>query len=98
MNLARYLSAASAMPWTQYVWLGQGHTIDCDSWRNPRFDCAVLSSEHPTAPTPDFAAYFGDAVRVLWLLPMTGAERDDAAAQAEVRRTPMPPEDRWAEA
>lgn len=77
--VARWLMAQSQLPWMRASWLGHGHTLGCDilpvGHSGVRFP-AVLLAENPSgAPAIALPARDGEAVHLLWLLPITDAER-----------------------
>ena len=78
MQMARYISAQSLLLWENLTWLGDGHTIPCDSApvgpSGSRFDAVLLTSSLDKAPRPAIAEYEGDPLNLLWLLPITEAE------------------------
>lgn len=94
-QFASYLSAQSNLPWGQYTWLGDGHTIPCDSWRNPLFPSAMIVDRHPAVKKISLGSQFEDPVELLWLLPLTEVETETAIQRgsAEVRKEL--PADRW---
>lgn len=71
-----YLSGQSKLPWSYYTWLGEGHTVPCDSWQNKEFRFALLTTEHGAAPRLSLGPVLGDMVPVLWFIPIGEAERD----------------------
>lgn len=78
MRMAKYISAQSDLPWTQFTWLGNSHTIACDGLPGGEADgfASVLLLASP-AGMPKFALprIRGDDVFVLWLVPITEAQR-----------------------
>jgi hypothetical protein len=97
-HFAAYISGQSRLPWRAYTWLGPGHTIPCDSWRNPEFTAALLLRNHPALPTVDAGEQFGDPVSVLWFLPITDSERQLAMENGSAALESQLPFDRWTEA
>jgi hypothetical protein len=84
-GFAAYLSGQSNLPWEAFTWLGEGHTIPCDSWRQRKFVSAALVTQHPAVGQLALGEHFGDPVQTLWLLPLTAeqqarAEEDGTAA------------------
>lgn len=87
-----WLSGLSAYPWRSLTWLGHHHTMPCDAI--PRgasgqaFEAVLFQRDPPGAPTVAFPSYRQDPVTVLWLTPITTAERALAEAQgsAELAR------------
>ena len=80
-EIARYLSAQSGYPWSNLTWLGPGHTIPADVFADlsgNRFPYALLSAYHPAVESPQFPFFRDDLVRVLWMIPISEAERDFA--------------------
>lgn len=79
-----YLSAQSSYPWTRYLWLGDGHTTSCDAFpqvgTSPGFPAALLTRTPLGAPAVAMPDYRGP-VDLLWLLPITDAERAYAIAE-----------------
>jgi hypothetical protein len=60
--------------------LGPGHTLDCDALpkgaSGAEFTAVIFAEDPPGAPRIAFPDYEGDAVHVLWALPITAAERE----------------------
>ncbi len=94
----RYITGQSGLPWAEYTWLGPGHTIGCDSWQNPDYAAALLQYEHAGAPRLALESVLGDAVNVLWFLPISDEERQVAINEGSQRLTPRIPADRWKQA
>jgi hypothetical protein len=88
MRVVRYLSAQSRYPWTYWTWLGDGHTVPCDSFPQAcggdQFPAALLSAHPPAAPHIDWPDFRGDPINLLWLLPITQKERDWAMQHGSV--------------
>ena len=80
MKFGRYISGQAGLPWSRFTWLGHGHTIPCDSWRNPAFTSAILVNNHPAIGTVNMGEYRGDPITPLWFLPITEAETEHAIA------------------
>ena len=93
-----YLSAQSGLPWRTYTWLGPGHTIPCDAWRNREFTAALLVRDHPALGPMAPGELFGDPVSVLWFLPITEAERHVAMNEGSAALQGRLPRDRWRQA
>lgn len=74
-GFCQYLSGQSNLPWTNYTWLGAGHTLPCDSWNNGLYEYALLKSTHNSIPSLTLPAQFGDPVNMLWFIPITATER-----------------------
>ncbi len=79
MQLARYLSGQSNLPWENLTFLGNGHTVPCDAFSEDpglRHFTAVLLVDHPPgAPEINPLRMDGDRVMLLWVVPITEAER-----------------------
>jgi hypothetical protein len=82
VELARfeqYISAQARYPWSQFAPLGIGHTMPCDSTPQScggdRFDYVAFTNSLPGTPAIELPAFRGDPVNVLWLFPITNAER-----------------------
>lgn len=93
-----YLSGQSNYPWNHYSWLGPGHTLPCDAWRNPNFHFALLLREHAGVPTLHLGRQFNDPVNVLWFVPITANERNTAINKGSERLLSVLPAQRWADA
>ena len=73
-----YISAQTNYPWERYAWLGEGHTFPCDSipsYGPVEFPAVLLTAVPGGTPTINLPSYRGDPVNLLWLIPITGAER-----------------------
>ena len=90
-----YLSGQSRLPWNSYTWLGERHTIPCDSWRNPEYTAALLVRDHPAAGAVKGVRVLGDPVTVLWFIPITESERQLAVDQGSMELERRLPRDRW---
>lgn len=97
-TFGKYLSAQSRLPWNVYAWLGAGHTIPCDSWRNPRYTAALLVRDHPVVGSVEGAKVLGDPVSVLWFIPITDSERQLAMDEGSAALERRLPRDRWTDA
>jgi hypothetical protein len=82
MQLAQYLSAQTNLPWSQYTWLGDGHTIPCESLPanpvGPPFTAVILLTGPAGAPEIALPTYRGDQVNLLWMVPLTDRELEYA--------------------
>jgi hypothetical protein len=77
-----YLSAQTNLPWYGFTWLGHGHTIESDpSPVGNEFVAMLLMKEAPDAPAIDMPTYNGDPISLLWMIPITAAERELAEKQ-----------------
>jgi hypothetical protein len=97
-KFAAYVSGQSNLPWEHYTWLGPGHTLPCDSWNNPGHKFAILLDQHPAAPRLDLGKQFDDPVKVVWLLPITGEERQLAIDHGSEQLLTQLPASRWEQA
>lgn len=82
-KMARYISAQSGLPWANFTWLGDGHTLPCDALSGgPQsgFTSMLFTSSAPGAPDLSMPTLRGDAVRMLWLIPISERERAYAIA------------------
>jgi hypothetical protein len=77
-RMARYISAQTELPWAELTWLGDHHTIPCDSVPGGDFSAMLLVSDAPDAPSLNMPIFRDDHVRMLWLIPISEAERDHA--------------------
>ncbi|PQO34063.1 suppressor of fused domain protein [Bremerella cremea] len=92
------LSGNAGYPWSNYTWLGSGHSIPCSRWSDPQFSMAILSHEHPRLEKLELGPVFGDPVNLLWYLPITGSERQIAIEEGSQRLLEQLPSDRWQQA
>jgi hypothetical protein len=97
-GFASYLSGQSNLPWHSYTWLGPGHTIPCDSWQNSAFNFALLLREHAGAPRLTLGSQFNDPVNVLWFVPISETERQQAIESSSDHVATILPAQRWEEA
>ncbi len=78
----RYLSGQTGYPWHAYSWLGHGHTFPCDvippGPDGTLFPFVLLQRELRAEGCVLLPAYRGDRVSLLWMIPITKAERDFA--------------------
>jgi hypothetical protein len=73
---ARYISGQSNLPWSRHTWLGPYHTIPCDAFPETSFTAVLLCREAPGAPVVSLPGFRGDRVNMLWMMPITAAERE----------------------
>lgn len=95
MKMAAYLSGQSALPWRRFTWLGPGHTIPCDAWDSDAFDHALLSTTHQSTVDCRLPHQFGDPVSILWLIPITAQEREQAITSGSEALWSKLPTERW---
>jgi hypothetical protein len=83
-RVGRYLSGQSKYPWTHWSWLGEGHTMPCDSTPEScggkRFPAALITSGLNATPQIDWPTFRDDPINLLWFFPITAAEREWAQA------------------
>ncbi|MVP02434.1 suppressor of fused domain protein [Paenibacillus lutrae] len=79
MKLLQYISAQTNLPWSHMTFLAEGHTIPCEeiSSIDSAFDY-VLMTRPADAPQMDYPNLTNERVNVLWLVPITAAERRHA--------------------
>lgn len=94
-KFASYVSGLGSYPWEQQTWLGHGHTIPCDSWNNGEFNHTLIWSSHPGAPPLSLPPQDGDAVNLLWFIPITDKERALAEEKGSENLFDALPKDRW---
>jgi hypothetical protein len=78
MQMAGYISGQASLPWAQYSWLGEGHTIPCNALQKSNFSAIFLTANPPGSPTLNLPTYCGDKIKLLWMVPITNTERDIA--------------------
>jgi len=82
LRMGGYLSAQTNLPWSLLTWLGDGHTIPCDatpaSLGGERFPAALLVKDPPGAPSLALPDFRDDPVNLLWVIPITDAQRKEA--------------------
>lgn len=78
-RMANYLSGQSTLPWENITFLGNGHTIPCDAFRDDpdlhHFTAVLLIDQPPGAPELNPPRMEGDRVMLLWAIPITERER-----------------------
>ncbi|MHB8872648.1 MAG: suppressor of fused domain protein [Myxococcaceae bacterium] len=79
-RLAHFLAAQTDLPWQGCAYLAPGHTVGCGQSvpRGPSgtaFEHLLLCADPPGAPAVSLPAAEGEPVRLLWLVPITTAER-----------------------
>jgi hypothetical protein len=79
MRMANYISGQSSYPWSRNTWLGEGHTFPCDSTPaalgGEEFPAVLLTGKLDGTPQFKLPEFRGDPINVLWMLPITAAER-----------------------
>jgi hypothetical protein len=82
IEAAQYISGQTNLPWAHLTFLSDGHTIPCDVLANARtktkFGFVLLQKAPPGVPPISFDAIRGDRVDLLWMVPITAAERSFA--------------------
>ncbi|USG66884.1 suppressor of fused domain protein [Brevibacillus ruminantium] len=75
--MLQYISSQTSLPWSYLTFLARGHTIPCQEISQicERFT-AVLLAQPVEAPTVSFPTTDGDPINLLWLVPLTDAERE----------------------
>ena len=86
-NLARYISGQAGLPWSAYTWLGPGHTIPCDAFPETEVSAVTLVRDFFGLPRVELPSFRGDPVNLLWMIPITAAERDFAIANGGAELT-----------
>jgi hypothetical protein len=80
-SIASYISGQSGLPWHNITWLGSGHTLPSDVFERlsgGRFPYALLMNEHPLSPAFSPPEFRNDPVTMLWMIPISEAEREHA--------------------
>ncbi|WP_367874602.1 suppressor of fused domain protein [Luteolibacter sp. Populi] len=84
-RMAAYLSGQSSLPWQRFTFLGNGHTIPCDAFAGDsdlcRFTSVLLVDQPESAPQFSFPTPGGDRISLLWVVPITEAEREIAVSK-----------------
>ena len=77
-KLASYISAQSNLPWSNFTFLGKGHTIPSDvssELSGGRFPFILLVTSSLGAPSVPLPQFQGDPVRLFWMIPISESER-----------------------
>jgi hypothetical protein len=76
------LGALTRAPWATWSWLAGGHTLGARGiplgTSGTRFNCYVVDPAPPGAPTVNMPHYMNEPVNLLWLIPITTEEREEA--------------------
>lgn len=76
MPIARYVSAQSNFPWSEFTWLGPYHTISFDAFgADSQFSAVLLVPQADDLPEVVLPVFRDDPVNLLWMVPITEAER-----------------------
>lgn len=82
MKIASYLSAQSSLPWHQFTFFAHGHTIVCDAFADDEalrdFTSLLLVDSPASAPELNPPRMGVEKVSLLWIVPLTSAERQVA--------------------
>jgi suppressor of fused protein SUFU len=85
-RVMRWLSAQAKYPWSRLSWFGQHHTMPCDSMptgpSGRSFTGMLFLRDPPDAPPIGFPPFRKDPVTLLWLIPITGGERELAERES----------------
>jgi hypothetical protein len=73
-----YISGQANLPWTRDTWLGHGHSIPCDALKGTPYTAVILARSEQFGPRVVLEAYEGDPVSLLWMVPVTQGELDEA--------------------
>ena len=75
---SRFISAQADRPWSQVTFLGHGHTIECNLFRDfgSDFTAVLLAEDPPQVPQLALPAYRDDTPKILWMIPITESERE----------------------
>jgi hypothetical protein len=88
-KFGRYLSAQTRYPWSQFTWLGFGHTLPCDSTPascgGAKFPAVALAQSLPGVGPLELPSFRGDPTNVLWFYSITDAEWNLAMEQSTDR-------------
>ncbi|WP_309382683.1 suppressor of fused domain protein [Cerasicoccus frondis] len=80
LAFASYLSAQATLPWNQFTFFGDGHTVLCDSLANDAslkdFNSVLLKENPIDAPDIQTPRTQGEKVSLLWAIPLTAEERN----------------------
>jgi len=78
--LLSYLSGQAILPWERYTFLDEGHAIGFSAAGQaevgPAFRSMFLWERPPGAPRIELPPFEGEAVRLLWMVPITESEVD----------------------
>ncbi|MEC8023695.1 MAG: suppressor of fused domain protein [Myxococcota bacterium] len=78
-HLLTGLGALTRFPWATWSWLASGHTLQANGVpvgpSGQPFDCYVIHHAPPGITLPTMPQYADEPVHLLWLIPITNAER-----------------------
>ncbi len=77
-DVPQAMSALAAFPWDQFSWLGDGHTVagfNFPTNNDTLFTSILLLKDPVDTPRIALPAFRGDAVNLLWVVPITDGER-----------------------
>jgi hypothetical protein len=79
-HFARCLSGMASFPWRELTWLGHGHTLSLVPIHGSKavFNAALLVKEPEGIPRVSLSTPNGHPVSILWVVPITEAEREFA--------------------
>lgn len=69
-----YLSSVANIPWQEIVFLGHGHTIDCDVIEGFSTVWLLDSRLLPQIDAPVYPDFMGDKINLLWVVPLKPEE------------------------
>ncbi len=78
LDIADDLGSMAHYPWMNFAWFGHGHSTILYGLKARGFDAAILTESSSQFPELDFGLLGDPKTKVLWVIPITSAERDAA--------------------
>ncbi|MEM6806826.1 MAG: suppressor of fused domain protein [Bacteroidota bacterium] len=74
-SMANYFGGQTSLPWDQITFLGEGHTILFPLGEDSGFSAVLLTNTLSVLPKVELPDYRSSKVNLLWMIPITEAER-----------------------
>jgi hypothetical protein len=90
-RMAQYISAQTRLPWDQFTFLGEGHTIpsvELAEVSNDQLNFFLLTRHGLGVPQIELPPFRGDPINVLWMIPISTAEQQFTAANQSASLLP----------
>lgn len=74
MKMLSYISGQTNLPWQEITWIGNGHTIPCNSISNFEAVLLINNNMFPKINSPKYDNFMEERINLLWIIPITREE------------------------